>query len=81
MLPQHLGPHYILGGVTLPVLTSGLTSGIRLAHRGAVGMWVGDKQSLWQDSVFPRWSSWRSSWRCGTPCSWWGVRELASRRC
>ena len=38
----HLGPHYILGGVTLPVLTSGLTSGIRLAHRGVVGMWVSD---------------------------------------
>ena len=81
MLPQHLGPHYILRGVTLPVLTSGLTSGISRTHRGAVGMWVSDKWSLWPDSVSPRWSSWRSSWRCGTPCSWWAVQELASRRC
>lgn len=43
MLPLHLRPHHILGGVTLPVLTSGLTSDTSLAHRRAVGTWVSDR--------------------------------------
>lgn len=45
--------------------------------------WDVDKQQVGLSAEFclPRWSSWRSFWRCGTLCSWWAVLVPASLRC